>query len=273
MIPALAAGAVVAVVAAVAASGLGSGAGGLRPLALGGAAADDSALSASAELRAAASYELDAALPEGPSEEAVRRFAQAAAEPAAVARLAAALGIGSAPTRGSGQWEATGPGGALVVLDEPGQPWSYQRDGLLDRPGGCPDTPVTSDPTVGPDASSALCIGPPVSAPPGSGSGSDRLWVGQRGLRGRRRDGHAGSGPGAGPRDGSGLAAVPRTRPRARALARAVRRQRARHGGARSSRPSASTPRPPASSRALRRRGSASTRWSTACPRPGGRPR
>ena len=41
--------------------------------------------------------------------------------------------------------------------------------------------------------------------------GVSRLWVGQRGLRGRRRDGHAGSGPGAGPRDGSGLAAVPRT--------------------------------------------------------------
>ena len=169
VIPALAAGAVVAVVAAVAASGLGSG-GGLRPLALGGAEAGDSALSASAELRAAASYKLDAALPDGPSEEAVRRFAQAAAEPAAVARLAAALGIGSAPTRASGRWEATGPGGALFVLDEPGQPWSYQRDGLLERPGGCPDTPVTSDPAAGPDASSTLCVGPPESAAPASGS-------------------------------------------------------------------------------------------------------
>jgi len=172
LIPALAAGAVVAVVAAVAASGLGSGAGGLRPLALGGAAGDASALSVSAELRAAASYELDAPLPEGPSEEAVRRFTQAAAEPAAVARLAAALGIGAAPVRGSDHWNATGPGGALVVLDEPGQPWSYQRDSLLDRPSGCPDTPVTSDPAVGPDASSALCIGPPASAPPRSSSGS-----------------------------------------------------------------------------------------------------
>lgn len=192
VIPALAAGAVVAVVAAVAASGLGSG-GGLRPLALGSVAAADSALSASPELRAAGSYELDAALPDGPSEEAVRRFARAAAEPAAVARLAAALGIGTAPARGSGQWEASGPGGSLVVFDEPGQPWSYQRDALLGLPGGCPDTPVTSDPTVGPDASSALCIGPPVSAPPAAGSAG--LSPGSTGSAGSGQD--AAPNPGA----------------------------------------------------------------------------
>ena len=214
VIPALAAGAVVAVVAAVAASGLGSGAGGLRPLALGGAATDGSALSASAELRAAASYELDAALPEGPSEEGVRRFTGVAAQPTPVARLAAALGIGAAPVRGSGQWEAAGPGGSLLVLDEPGQPWVYQRDGRLDRPGGCPDTPdnaVTSDPTVAPDAASTRCIGPPASAPPASGSGSATSGSATEGSAGAAEG--TGSGEDSAPSPGAVATATPAPAP------------------------------------------------------------
>ncbi|HVB27017.1 MAG TPA: hypothetical protein VNE21_03775 [Mycobacteriales bacterium] len=72
-------------------------------------------------------YVLAGALPDGPAQGRVRRFAPAGVTAVTVSRLAGALGLVAAPQRVAEGWLVTGDGARLVVSDAEGEPWAFGR--------------------------------------------------------------------------------------------------------------------------------------------------